>query len=71
MKTKTNLKLNELNLFNFLPWLFCFCLLQVIVSSYEAAIFIVIEFDMDNRIFGLPRELVVASAGKMQMRKYN
>ncbi|KAK2831374.1 hypothetical protein Q7C36_016460 [Tachysurus vachellii] len=35
---------------------------KVIVSSYEAASFIVIEFDMDNRIFGLPRELVVASA---------
>ncbi|XP_026780023.3 carboxypeptidase D [Pangasianodon hypophthalmus] len=35
---------------------------KVIVSSYEAASSIVIEFDMDNRIFGLPRELVVASA---------
>ncbi|KAG7321908.1 hypothetical protein KOW79_014766 [Hemibagrus wyckioides] len=35
---------------------------KVIVSSYEAAVSIVIEFDMDNRIFGLPRELVVASA---------
>ncbi|KAK3560968.1 hypothetical protein QTP86_023158 [Hemibagrus guttatus] len=35
---------------------------KVIVSSYEAAISIIIEFDMDNRIFGLPRELVVASA---------
>ncbi|TSN39321.1 Carboxypeptidase D [Bagarius yarrelli] len=35
---------------------------KVIVSSYEAAIPIVIEFDADNRIFGLPRELVVASA---------
>uniref|UniRef100_W5KNE2 Carboxypeptidase D n=1 Tax=Astyanax mexicanus TaxID=7994 RepID=W5KNE2_ASTMX len=35
---------------------------EVIVSSYEAANSIVIEFDMDNRIFGLPRELVVAAA---------
>ncbi|XP_062872508.1 carboxypeptidase D [Trichomycterus rosablanca] len=35
---------------------------KVIVSSYEAASSIIIEFDMDNRIFGLPRELVVASA---------
>lgn len=34
------------------------------MSSYEAASFIVIEFDMDNRVFGLPREFVVASAGK-------
>ncbi|XP_041851854.1 carboxypeptidase D isoform X2 [Melanotaenia boesemani] len=33
-----------------------------VVSSYEAANFIVIEFDMDNKIFGLPREFVVASA---------
>ncbi|XP_046719096.1 carboxypeptidase D [Silurus meridionalis] len=35
---------------------------KVIVSSYEAASSIIFEFDMDNRIFGLPRELVVASA---------
>lgn len=49
-----------------IPSLFSFCLFQVMVTSYEAAISIVIEFDMDNRIFGLPRELVVASAGKMQ-----
>ncbi|XP_056297404.1 carboxypeptidase D [Pseudoliparis swirei] len=35
---------------------------EVVVSSYEAASFIVIEFDMDNSIFGLPREFVVASA---------
>ena len=34
------------------------------VSSYEAAVSIIIEFDMDNSIFGLPREFVVASAGK-------
>lgn len=35
---------------------------EVVVSSYEAAHFITIEFDMDNSIFGLPREFVVASA---------
>ncbi|KAM6945975.1 carboxypeptidase D [Aplochiton taeniatus] len=35
---------------------------EVVVSSYEAATSIVIEFDMDNRIFGLPREFVVATA---------
>ncbi|XP_030634505.1 carboxypeptidase D isoform X1 [Chanos chanos] len=35
---------------------------EVTVSSYEAAHLIVIEFDMDNHIFGLPRELVVAGA---------
>ncbi|XP_032357556.1 carboxypeptidase D isoform X1 [Etheostoma spectabile] len=35
---------------------------EVVVSSYEAAISIIIEFDMDNSIFGLPREFVVASA---------
>uniref|UniRef100_A0A8C2Z2K4 Carboxypeptidase D n=1 Tax=Cyclopterus lumpus TaxID=8103 RepID=A0A8C2Z2K4_CYCLU len=35
---------------------------EVVVSSYEAASSIVIEFDMDNSIFGLPRAFVVASA---------
>ncbi|KAK2847162.1 hypothetical protein Q5P01_010161 [Channa striata] len=35
---------------------------EVVVSSYEAASTIIIEFDMDNNIFGLPREFVVASA---------
>ncbi|XP_028274597.1 carboxypeptidase D [Parambassis ranga] len=35
---------------------------KVVVSSYEASSFIIIEFDMDNSIFGLPREFVVASA---------
>ncbi|CAN9511599.1 unnamed protein product [Ophioblennius macclurei] len=35
---------------------------KVVVSSYEAASSIVIEFDMDNSILGLPREFVVASA---------
>ncbi|KAL6471136.1 hypothetical protein MHYP_G00197860 [Metynnis hypsauchen] len=35
---------------------------EVIVSSIEAASSIIIEFDMDNHIFGLPRELVVATA---------
>lgn len=41
-----------------------FAVSQVVVSSYEAASSIIIEFDMDNSIFGLPREFVVASAGK-------
>ncbi|KAM7399419.1 hypothetical protein PAMP_018692 [Pampus punctatissimus] len=35
---------------------------EVVVSSYEAASSIIIEFDLDNSIFGLPREFVVASA---------
>ncbi|XP_057694558.1 carboxypeptidase D [Corythoichthys intestinalis] len=35
---------------------------EVVVSSYEAARPIIIEFDMDHSIFGLPREFVVASA---------
>uniref|UniRef100_A0A665UQD4 Peptidase M14 domain-containing protein n=1 Tax=Echeneis naucrates TaxID=173247 RepID=A0A665UQD4_ECHNA len=35
---------------------------EVVVSSFEAASSIIIEFDMDNSIFGLPREFVVASA---------
>ncbi|KAM7413254.1 hypothetical protein PAMA_020570 [Pampus argenteus] len=35
---------------------------EVVVSSYEAASAIIIEFDLDNSIFGLPREFVVASA---------
>lgn len=35
---------------------------EVVVSSYETANFVIIEFDMDNSIFGLPREFVVASA---------
>ncbi|XP_018542741.1 LOW QUALITY PROTEIN: carboxypeptidase D [Lates calcarifer] len=35
---------------------------EVVVSSFEAASPIIIEFDMDNSIFGLPREFVVASA---------
>lgn len=42
----------------------CFFVLQVVVSSYEAANSLIIEFDMDNNIFGLPREFVVASAGE-------
>lgn len=37
---------------------------QVSVSPFEAASSIIIEFDMENDIFGLPRELVVASAGR-------
>lgn len=41
-----------------------FAVFQVVVSSFEAASPIIIEFDMDNSIFGLPREFVVASAGK-------
>ncbi|XP_037124503.1 carboxypeptidase D [Syngnathus acus] len=35
---------------------------EVVVSSYEAASSVIIEFDMDHSIFGLPREFVVASA---------
>ncbi|XP_067306751.1 carboxypeptidase D-like isoform X2 [Pseudorasbora parva] len=35
---------------------------KVSVSPFEAASSIIIEFDMENDIFGLPRELVVASA---------
>lgn len=35
---------------------------KVFVSSYEAASTIIIQFDMDNHIFGLPREFVVATA---------
>ncbi|XP_077421112.1 carboxypeptidase D [Vanacampus margaritifer] len=35
---------------------------EVVVSSYEAASAIIIEFDMDHSIFGLPREFVVATA---------
>lgn len=38
--------------------------LQVVVSSYEAATSIIIELDMDNNLFGFPRELVVAAVGK-------
>lgn len=37
---------------------------QVVVSSYEAANSIIIELDMDNSLFGFPRELVVAGVGK-------
>ncbi|KTG40513.1 hypothetical protein cypCar_00002793 [Cyprinus carpio] len=35
---------------------------KVSVSPFEAASSIIIEFEMENDIFGLPRELVVASA---------
>ncbi|XP_066520014.1 carboxypeptidase D isoform X2 [Hoplias malabaricus] len=35
---------------------------DVTVTSLDAARTIIIEFDMDNRVFGLPRELVVAAA---------
>ncbi|XP_029026026.1 carboxypeptidase D isoform X2 [Betta splendens] len=35
---------------------------EVVVSVFEAATLVTIEFDMDNSIFGLPREFVVASA---------
>ncbi|XP_052472781.1 carboxypeptidase D [Carassius gibelio] len=35
---------------------------KVSVSPFEAASSLIIEFDMENDIFGLPRELVVASA---------
>ncbi|KAG2459522.1 CBPD Carboxypeptidase, partial [Polypterus senegalus] len=36
---------------------------EVFVSLYEAATSIVIEFDLDNRVFGFPREFVIAVAG--------
>ncbi|XP_041097154.1 carboxypeptidase D [Polyodon spathula] len=36
---------------------------EVFVSSYEVASSITIRFETDNRIFGLPREFVVATAG--------
>ncbi|XP_041656368.1 carboxypeptidase D isoform X2 [Cheilinus undulatus] len=35
---------------------------EVVVSSGKAASLIIIEFDMDNSIFGLPKAFVVASA---------
>ncbi|XP_020374272.2 carboxypeptidase D [Rhincodon typus] len=36
---------------------------QVFVSSYEAATSVLIVFELDNKLFGLPRELVVTAAG--------
>lgn len=39
-------------------------LFQVVVSFYEAANNIIIELDMDNSLFGFPREWVVAGVGK-------
>lgn len=36
---------------------------QVVVSSYEAANSIIVALDMDNSLFGFPRELVVAGVG--------
>lgn len=38
--------------------------MKVVVSFYEAANTVIIEFDMDNSILGLPRPFVVASAGE-------
>uniref|UniRef100_A0A8C5BHP1 Carboxypeptidase D, a n=1 Tax=Gadus morhua TaxID=8049 RepID=A0A8C5BHP1_GADMO len=35
---------------------------KVVVSSHEAASVVIISLNMDNRIFGLPREFVVAAA---------
>ncbi|CAL8345725.1 unnamed protein product [Arctogadus glacialis] len=35
---------------------------KVVVSSHEAASVVLISLNMDNRIFGLPREFVVAAA---------
>ncbi|KAL0973138.1 hypothetical protein UPYG_G00199470 [Umbra pygmaea] len=35
---------------------------EVTVSAYEVASYVVIVFDMDSRIFGLPRAFVVATA---------
>lgn len=37
---------------------------QVTVSFYEIASQVIIELDMDNNLFGFPRELVVAGVGK-------
>lgn len=37
---------------------------QVLVFPNEPASTVVIEFDTNNSIFGLPRQFVVASAGK-------
>lgn len=36
---------------------------QVLVR-HDIATFVPIQFDIDNKIFGLPRELVVTVAGK-------
>ncbi|XP_067866574.1 carboxypeptidase D-like isoform X2 [Heterodontus francisci] len=36
---------------------------QVFVSSFEAATYLVIVVELDNKLFGLPRELVVTAAG--------
>ncbi|XP_029111423.1 carboxypeptidase D isoform X3 [Scleropages formosus] len=38
---------------------------EVYMSSYEAASSIIIELEMDNHLFGLPREFVVATAASM------
>ncbi|KAK5601716.1 hypothetical protein CRENBAI_021695 [Crenichthys baileyi] len=37
-------------------------LAPVVVTSYEAPASVIIEFDLDNSIFGLQREFVVACA---------
>lgn len=37
---------------------------QAVVSFYEAANNIIVELDMDNSLFGFPREWVVAGVGK-------
>lgn len=37
---------------------------QVVVFANEPASTVIIEFDTNNSIFGLPRQFVVASAGK-------
>lgn len=39
---------------------------QVPVASDEAAHNIIIELDLDNSLFGFPREWVVAGAGKTE-----
>lgn len=44
-------------------WGFSF-VFQVVVTPYEAATNVLIELDLDNSLFGFPRELVVAGAGK-------
>lgn len=42
----------------------CFPLSQVVVFPNEPASTVIIEFDTNSSIFGLPRPFVVASAGE-------
>lgn len=45
-------------------WTVFLFVFQAVVSFYEAANNVIIELDMDNSLFGFPRELVVAGVGK-------